>query len=1036
MQLRNLYILSLLFTIALHATGQTYKRFTTSNGLTSSLINYMYEDRYGIVWIATEDGLNKYDGVKITPYRHRYDDPSSLANNYVSTIIEDSEGNLIVSTYVGLQIYRHSTDDFSPVATMPNGTTMKANISNMILADNGRLYGKGDLSCEIKASKGEKIEVLPMKQQPTAFDNREEELPQELNVRFTLRYDETHLLLGTDDDGIKLYDTQLRTYSDYPINIPDLPQNLQKVHHLMRDKNGNLWIALYQKGVVMLSQRKSMFGYIGSKIAKQDIIGAHCVQSICRSRKGGMWIGTDGDGIYYIANGKAQHITDGIPPIANSLMEDSDGALWIGSFGYPCYRQANGRFEKVDALPEFPRVFCVKEDKHQRIWFGTMGYGLYCYDKASDKFTHIEGSDSHRFINCICITSTGKVLAGTFNGIYDVQEQKTLCHKYIIYAIFEDIKGRIWAGTSEGLIMIDSSKEKVYTTNDGMPSNSVFAITQDDKGMLWFSSNAGLSCFDERSEIFTNYSTNDGIQGTEFSKGAVSKDADGTIWFAGHEGITYFSPHNISQHNYDLHPRITALYINNISVNTKTETGGKPVIDNTLYDCHNFSIAFENNSFSIELATKEIDTPEKCSFLYAIDGEKWITIPDGGHIVSFSNLDAGNHTFCYAVEYNGIRSVTNEVTIEIRHPWWSSPWAKLITALATIAVVILFFFWIRSKEKIKALALISHKIRTPMSLIISPLIQLIDTDKDDDRQKTYKLMLRNAYKLQHLAAQATEEEPIGPIEHENINTDTVNLQQSRTTRQLIIVDDEEEVRHYLCEQLSSDFHVREAANGKEAMQLIFEKAPDAVISDVTMPEMDGITLCRKMKKNIQLAHIPIILLTARADEESTLQGLGIGADSYITKPFNIKILRQKVSNLILLRQQLRNAYQGQQLQEDKLEKIETEDYEDKFMERVMNVINEHISDADFSTDALCKEVGISRAGLHRKLKEKTNQSTSIFVRNIRLKQSEKLLLESNLRINEIAAAVGFKQSSYFINSFRELYGMAPNEWREQKMSQP
>ena len=113
------------------------------------------------------------------------------------------------------------------------------------------------------------------------------------------------------------------------------------------------------------------------------------------------------------------------------------------------------------------------------------------------------------------------------------------------------------------------------------------------------------------------------------------------------------------------------------------------------------------------------------------------------------------------------------------------------------------------------------------------------------------------------------------------------------------------------------------------------------------------------------------LLTARADEEATLQGLGIGADAYITKPFNIKILRQKISNLIQLRQQLRNVYKGKQLQEDKLETIEAEDYEDKLMERLMNVINNHIGDADFSVETLCEEVGISRTSLHRKLKEKT-----------------------------------------------------------------
>lgn len=452
-----------------------------------------------------------------------------------------------------------------------------------------------------------------------------------------------------------------------------------------------------------------------------------------------------------------------------------------------------------------------------------------------------------------------------------------------------------------------------------------------------------------------------------------------------------------------------------------------------LYENSKFQIAYEDNSFSIELAAAEIDCPSECTYCYNMDGEGWITIPDGGHIVSFSNLSAGIHTLQYAVEYNGDRSDVNQASIQISHPWWSSIWIKGLVFLGICAFFMLLFFWIRSKEKVKALALISHKIRTPMSLIISPLIQLIDTDHDEHRQKTYKLMLRNAEKLQHLAAQATDEEPIGPIAQKDPDTNlSADMQQSRTTRQIVIVEDDDEVRKYLCEQLSNDYHVREATNGKDALDLIFQKMPDAIISDITMPQMDGITLCRKLKKNINLAHIPVILLTARADEESTLQGLGIGADAYITKPFNIKILRQKVSNLILLRQQLKNTYQDQLLQEDKQEELEPIDYDDMFMQRLMNSINKHLSEKEFSIEMLCDEVGISRSQLHRRLKEKTNQSTSIFLRNVRLHQAEKLLRESNMRVTEIADQVGFSQLTYFSNSFKELYGVSPSEYRENK----
>jgi len=1030
MNKRRIIILLSALLMTIVANAQMYRLFSTENGLTSSLVNHVLEDRYGQIWIATEDGLNRYDGVKMTAYKHNDGDESSLASNYVSTLIEDAQGHLIVSTYSGLQIYRHDTDDFSPLGTFTDGKVMKANISNMMLEKDGRLYGTGDVDCEIKTKGENKIEIHKLSS-PHFSNKISRDLPQDLNIRTTMRYDQEHLLLGTDGYGLKIYDEVSRTYTNYPLDIPGLAQGLQIVHHLMRDKKGNLWLALYQKGVVMVSQGKNMFGYVGAKSTQQNLIGLHVVQSIFRSAKGGLWVGTDGDGLYYVEDGKSQHISNGIPPMINSVMEDSDGCLWIGSYGYPCYRGEGGSFRKVDGLPDFPRVFCLKEDRDRHVWLGTMGYGLYRYDMDSRVMEHIDSKDLNPYVNNIYVLSNGNILTCTFNGIFNINTHEHHCKKQIVYCMHEDVRGRWWVGTADGLIVVDKGNEKTYTTANGMPSNTVFAISEDENGKIWFSSNSGLSCFDEQEGVFANYSVRDGLQGNEFSKGAVLKDKDGTLWFAGHEGITYFSANNINQIQYSLHPRITALYINNVAVNSKTETGGKAVIDTAILDARTFSIAYENNSFSIELSAAEIDRPSECTYCYRMDGDEWVSIPDGGHLISFSNLDAGTHTLCYAVEYNGVRSEAEEVTIVIRHPWWSTLWAKCLLCMLIAAIAILLFFWIRSKEKIKALALISHKIRTPMSLIISPLVQLIDSDPDEERQKTYKLMLRNAEKLQHLAAQATDEEPIGPIASaETEEETTAELKQSRSTKRIVIVEDDDEVRRYLCEQLSSDYHVHEATNGKEALDLIFQKMPDAIISDVTMPEMDGITLCKKLKKNIKLAHIPVILLTARADEESTLQGLGIGADAYMTKPFNIKILKQNLSNLIQLRQQLKNTYQDQQLQEDKLDEVEVVNYDDQFMERLMKCINAHLSDSDFTIEMLCQEVGISRVHLHRRLKEKTNQSASIFIRNVRLHQSEKMLLESNLRINEIASKVGFSQLANFTKAFKDLYGMSPSEFRE------
>lgn len=188
----------------------------------------------------------------------------------------------------------------------------------------------------------------------------------------------------------------------------------------------------------------------------------------------------------------------------------------------------------------------------------------------------------------------------------------------------------------------------------------------------------------------------------------------------------------------------------------------------------------------------------------------------------------------------------------------------------------------------------------------------------------------------------------------------------------------------------------ESRNGKEALEQIFKKTPDLVISDIMMPEMDGFTLCRKIKQNVNLNHIPVILLTAKTREEDNLEGLNTGADAYIMKPFNIEILQKTVENLINTRQQLRKVFTGQQNLENKVQKLEVKSPDEKLMERIMKVINENIGNPNLTIETITTEVGISRVHLHRKLKELTNQTTRDFIRNIRLKEAARLLSENSI----------------------------------------
>ncbi|MCD8203160.1 MAG: response regulator [Prevotella sp.] len=255
---------------------------------------------------------------------------------------------------------------------------------------------------------------------------------------------------------------------------------------------------------------------------------------------------------------------------------------------------------------------------------------------------------------------------------------------------------------------------------------------------------------------------------------------------------------------------------------------------------------------------------------------------------------------------------------------------------------------------------------------------------------------------------------------------------NRSKQRVLIVEDDEEIRNYLRQELSDKYRIEVSANGKKALEQIFQREPDLIISDVMMPEMDGLTLCRKIKQNVHLNHIPVVLLTAKVSEEDNIEGLDIGADAYITKPFNIEVLRHTMKNLLRSREQLRNIYSGgQQSGAEKLEKIEAQSPDDRLMERIMKVVNAHISDPDLTVEMIASEIGISRVHLHRKLKELTNQTTRNFLSNVRMKQAATLLAEKRHSISEVAELVGYSNLSTFSSSFKALYGMSPSEYREQ-----
>ena len=247
---------------------------------------------------------------------------------------------------------------------------------------------------------------------------------------------------------------------------------------------------------------------------------------------------------------------------------------------------------------------------------------------------------------------------------------------------------------------------------------------------------------------------------------------------------------------------------------------------------------------------------------------------------------------------------------------------------------------------------------------------------------------------------------------------------------VLVVDDDEEIAHYISEELSYYYKFGVATNGKEGLKELLTNDYDLVVSDVMMPEMDGFTMLRMIKTNINISHIPVIMLTSKADVGNRLEGLERGADAFLAKPFNMEELHLTIDNLIQSRQRLKGKFTGAQRQADKVEQPEVKGNDELLMERIMKAVNKNLSNSDFNVDMLTQEVGISRAQLHRKMKEMTGISTSEFIRNIRLEQAARLLKEQKINVTQVAYTVGFSNLAHFSTIFRKHFGVAPSEYAE------
>ncbi len=245
---------------------------------------------------------------------------------------------------------------------------------------------------------------------------------------------------------------------------------------------------------------------------------------------------------------------------------------------------------------------------------------------------------------------------------------------------------------------------------------------------------------------------------------------------------------------------------------------------------------------------------------------------------------------------------------------------------------------------------------------------------------------------------------------------------------IVIVEDNSDLRTFLKQTLSATYCCYEAGDGKEGYELIARILPDIVISDVIMPKMDGYELCVKIKDNSKTCHIPIILLTANNASDHIISGYEKGADAYVTKPFDMSIIKAQISRLIKNRELIREKYMTQNF----MVEVSTSNLskDDEFIVRLRQLLEENLSETDFNVKKLSSDLNISTTHLYRKLKALTGLSPVEFIRVFKLQKACEMLSNTNYSIKEIGYGLGFNNLSYFVKCFREQFSVTPSSYRQ------
>jgi ligand-binding sensor domain-containing protein/signal transduction histidine kinase len=659
-------------------------------------INSFYEDRYGVIWIGTRNGLSKYDPVanKFTNYFHLEGNNTTLSSSSVSSICEDKLGNLWVGTWdLGLNIYDRDNDKFIPFPYKDGNNKINRNESIFYLYKDksndlwigtfGRGLGRLSLNNATEDNKRHYFDIVYYQNDPYNLNSLS------TNNVYTLFEDKSGVLwIGTDWGGLNKFDkmkSNMVCYSSSPADPQGLNQKV--IFTIHKDQNDVLWLGTRSGGINLFDLHTKKFSYFRNNQNDINSLMSDIVLTIYEDRNHKILIGT-ANGLNEFVPAKNSFIPYIIQPddpastYIFSICEDKLGYLWLGTYGNGIYKFdrktkkiVNYKYNASDPNSIGDNtIWAIHEDRTGNLWIGTNTGGLNLFDRKNNKFIRYTHNDNNSSI------SDNKILT-----------------------IFEDKRGNLWLGTTLGLNKLIRSNDKQsnpsflhFTKDDGLTSNTIHGILEDDHNNLWISTNFGLSKFNPDTKAIKNFSISDGLQDYEFNANSCYKDEkSGIMYFGGINGLNIFHPDSIKNNLTKPNVVITDFKVFNKSVPINKEINGHIILENSITDSKEIKLNYTDDIFSIEFAALHYSSPENNQYAYKLEGfeKNWNLVYASQRTAVYTNLDPGKYTFIVKASNND--GIWNEnpaiLEIIITPPFWKTWWFRLTIILFVILLLIIVY---------------------------------------------------------------------------------------------------------------------------------------------------------------------------------------------------------------------------------------------------------------------------------------------------------------------------------------------------------